>query len=136
MGQTKVLVVDDHQDFRRVVRDFLSRLPNIDIVGEAVDGDEAIEKAETLSPDIILMDVAMPKKNGLEATRIIKQRWPNIKVMIETTFDNPLYRVQALKAKADGFILKSSLKPGLDAAFGIVKHVPIASISNKVDSGK
>jgi len=131
MRQIKVLVVDDHQDFRRVVLDFLNRLPHINVVGEAVDGDEAIEKAAILSPDIILMDVAMPKKNGLEATRIIKQRWPEIKVMIATTHDNPLYRMQALEAKADGFILKSALKPGLEAAFGIVRPVPVAAVSDK-----
>jgi DNA-binding NarL/FixJ family response regulator len=128
MKQIKVLVVDDRQDFRRVVLDFLNRLPNINIVGEAVDGDEAIEKAETLSPDIILMDIAMPKKNGIEATRIIKQRWPDIKVMIETTYDNPLYRIQALEAKADGFFLKSSLKVGMEAAFGIVQPAYDANI--------
>ena len=131
MRHIKVLIVDDHQDFRRVVRDFLNRLPHIDVVGEAVDGDDAIEKAETLLPDIILMDVAMPKKNGIEATRIIKQRWPEIKVMIATTYDTPLYRMQALEAKADGFILKSSLKPGLEAAFGIIKPVPSQIIQTK-----
>ncbi len=131
MRHIKVLIVDDHQDFRRVVLDFLNRLPHIDVVGEAVDGDDAIEKAETLLPDIILMDVAMPKKNGIEATRIIKQRWPEIKVMIATTYDTPLYRMQALEAKADGFILKSSLKPGLEAAFGIIKPVPSQIIQTK-----
>ena len=131
MRQIKVLVVDDQYDFRRVVVDFLKSLPNINIVGEAVDGDEAIEKAETLSPDIIFMDVAMPMKNGIEATRIIKQRWPDIKVMIETTYDNPLYRIKALEAKADGFILKSSLKPGLKAALDIVRPVPVKNISDK-----
>ena len=71
MRQIKVLVVDDHHDFRRVVTDFLSQVPNVDIVGEAIDGEEAIKKAETLSPDVILMDVMMPKRNGIEATRII-----------------------------------------------------------------
>jgi len=100
MRQIKVLVVDDHQDFRRVVLDFLRRLPHIDIVGEAVDGDEAIEKAAILSPDIILMDVAMPKKNGLEATRIIKQRWPEIKSYDRYNTRQSLYRMQALEAKA------------------------------------
>ena len=129
MKQIKVLVVDDRQDFRRIVLDFLKPLPNINVVGEAVDGDEAIEKAETLLPDIILMDVSMPKKNGIEATRIIKQRWPDIKVMIETTFDDPLYRIQALEAKADGFILKSSLKPGLEAAIDMVRPIPVKNIS-------
>jgi DNA-binding NarL/FixJ family response regulator len=118
MKQIKVLVVDDQEDIRRVVIDFLNRLPNINIVGEAVDGDEAIEKTETLSPDIVLMDIAMPKKNGIEATRIIKQRWPDIKVMIETGNDDQFYRTQALEVKADGFISKSSLMSGLNAAFG------------------
>jgi DNA-binding NarL/FixJ family response regulator len=130
MRQIKVLVVDDQQDFRRVVLDFLKHLPNINVVGEAVDGDEAIEKAESLSPDVILMDIAMPKKNGIEATRIIKQRWPDMKVMIETAYDNPLYRIQALEAKADGFILKSSMKHGLKAVFGVVRHITFHDISN------
>ncbi|MFZ1978085.1 MAG: response regulator transcription factor [Bacteroidota bacterium] len=121
MKQIKVLVVDDHQDFRRFVLDYLKQLPNINIVGEAVDGEDAIEKAGTLSPDMILMDIAMPKKNGLEATRIIKQRWPDIKVVIETGNDDPMYRRQALNAKADGFIIKSSFKQGMDVAFGIMK---------------
>ncbi|MFZ1977826.1 MAG: response regulator transcription factor [Bacteroidota bacterium] len=125
MNQFKVLVVDDQQDFRRVVIDFLNRLPSVDIVGEAGDGDEAIQKTETLSPDVILMDVAMPRKNGLEATRIIKQRWPDIKVMIQTGYDDPRYRIQALEAKADGFILKTSLKPALEAAFGVIKPARI-----------
>jgi two-component system response regulator NreC len=118
MKQIKVLVVDDHEDFRRVVLDFLNRLPNVNIVGEASDGDEAITKTETLSPDMVLMDLMMPKKNGLEATRIIKQRWPDIKVMIETGNDDQFYRTQALEVKADGFISKSSLMSGLNAAFG------------------
>ena len=67
MKQIKVLVVDDHKDFRRFILDYLKRLPRINIVGEAVDGDDAIEKAEKLSPDMILMDAAMPKKNGFES---------------------------------------------------------------------
>jgi two-component system, NarL family, response regulator NreC len=130
MKQIKVLVVDDQQDCRRVVLDFLNKLPNINIVGEAADGDEAIEKADTLSPDIILMDIAMPKKSGIEATRIIKHRWPDIKVVIETTYDNPLYRMQALEAKADVVILKSSLTHGMEAAFGVVRPVTLLNIPN------
>jgi DNA-binding NarL/FixJ family response regulator len=130
MGQIKVPIVDDQQEIRRVVIDFLHPLPNINIVGEAVDGVEAIEKAETLSPDIILIDASMPKKNGFEATRIIKHRWPGIKVMIETAYDKPLYRNQALEAKTDGFIPTSSLKPGLEAAFSVVKPVSVKNLSD------
>lgn len=117
MEQIRVLIADDHKDFRRVVHDFLARLPNVSVVGEAVDGKEAIEKVEALDPDVVLMDIAMPHKSGLEATRIIKQRWPSTKVLIATTHDNPFYRLQAFEAKADGFILKSSLKPSLEETF-------------------
>jgi DNA-binding NarL/FixJ family response regulator len=118
MKQIRIVIVDDHLDFRRVVHEFLSRLPNISVVGEASDGEEAISKVEALHPDVVLMDIAMPKKSGLEATRIIKQRWPATKVMIATMHDNPIYRLQAMEAKADAFLLKTSLKPALEHEFG------------------
>ncbi|MGD0591527.1 MAG: response regulator transcription factor, partial [Bacteroidota bacterium] len=89
------------------------------VVGEAINGGEAVEKVEQLFPDVVLMDIAMPLMNGLEATRIIKQRWPETKVLIATTYDDPTYRLQALEARADGYILKGSLKPSLEATFGI-----------------
>ncbi len=119
MEHFRVLVVDDHYDFRRLVLEYLRRLPNIEVVEEAADGKEAIEKAEELEPDFVLMDISMPNTNGLEATKIIKQRLPETKVLITTNYDTPVYRSQALEVKADGFILKSSLKPGLDATFGV-----------------
>jgi DNA-binding NarL/FixJ family response regulator len=119
MNRIKVLIADDHRDFRRVVREFLDRMPNVSVVGEAINGGEAIEKVEQLFPDVVLMDISMPKMNGLEATRIIKQRWPETKVLIATTYDDPNYRMQALEARADGYILKGSLKPSLEATFGV-----------------
>jgi DNA-binding NarL/FixJ family response regulator len=119
MKRIKVLIADDHIDFRRVVREFLNRMPNVSVVGEAINGGEAVEKVEQLFPDVVLMDISMPKMNGLEATRIIKQRWPETKVLIATTYDDPTYRLQALEARADGYILKSSLKPSLEATFGV-----------------
>ena len=119
MNKIKVLIADDHRDFRRVVREFLDRMPNVSVVGEAINGGEAVEKVEQLFPDVVLMDISMPKMNGLEATRIIKQRWPETKVLIATTYDDPTYRLQALEARADGYILKGSLKPSLEATFGV-----------------
>ncbi|HEY4612257.1 MAG TPA: response regulator transcription factor [Bacteroidota bacterium] len=112
----KVLLADDHEDFRRVVHEFLDRLPNISVVGEAADGKEAVEQVERLHPDLVLIDISMPHQNGLEATRIIKQRWPATRVVIATMHDNPLYRSKAQEVQADGFILKSAMKPGLVAA--------------------
>ena len=124
MKRIKVLIADDHRDFRRVVREFLDRMPNVSVVGEAINGGEAVEKVEQLFPDVVLMDIAMPQMNGLEATRIIKQRWPDTKVLIATTYDDPTYRLQALEARADGYILKGSLKPSLEATFGVHRLEP------------
>jgi DNA-binding NarL/FixJ family response regulator len=130
MNIIKVLIADDHQDFRKVVHDFLDRLPNVSVVGEATDGHDAIKKVENLFPDVVLMDISMPLMNGIEATRIIKERWPETKVLIATNHDSPMYRKQALEARADGFILKGSMKPSLEATFGV--HHPHAPIPIQV----
>jgi two-component system, NarL family, response regulator DegU len=118
MERIKVLIADDHRDFRKVVRDFLDQLPNVSVVGEACDGDDAVEQVGRLNPDVVLMDIKMPHKNGLEATRIIKDRWPATKVLIATLHDEMAYRIQAQEARADGFISKSELKPSLELTFG------------------
>jgi DNA-binding NarL/FixJ family response regulator len=117
MDRIKVLIADDHRDFRRVIRAFLDKLPAVSVVGEASDGGEAVEKVRDLIPDVVLMDITMPRMNGLEATRIIKRQWPGTKVFIATNHDEPMYRKEALEARADGFILKGSLKPSLEATF-------------------
>ena len=121
MARIRVLIADDHRDFRKVVHDFLDRLPNVSVVGEAKDGNEAVDQVERLTPDVVVMDIQMPNKNGLEATRIIKSRWPATRILIATANDNPEYRNQAKEAHADGFILKSDLKPGLEESFGVKK---------------
>ncbi len=118
MDAIRILIADDHKDFRRVVCEFLSRLPNVIVVGEADDGVDVIEKMETCDPDVILMDITMPRRNGLDATRIIKSRWPSKKVVIATMHDSEHYRIQAEDARADGFVVKSSIRSGLLATFG------------------
>jgi two-component system, NarL family, response regulator DegU len=117
MQRIRVLIADDHSDFRRVVHDFLDQLPNVSVVGEACDGDEAVEQVGRLSPDVVLMDIRMPNKNGFEATKIIKMRWPSTRVLIATFHDDLAYRRQAQEAKADGFIVKSEIKPSLKLTF-------------------
>ncbi len=117
MERIRVLIADDHRDFRKVVHDFLNQLPNVSVVGEACDGDDAVEQVGRLNPDVVLMDIQMPHKNGLEATKIIKDRWPTTKVLIATLNDDLTYRAQAKEAKADGFIVKSDMKPSLQQTF-------------------
>ncbi len=118
MERLKILIVDDHRDFRRVVHEFLDRLPNVSVVGEVGDGKDVVNEVEKLQPDVILMDITMPNQNGLEATRIIKKRWPSTKVFITTLHDTPMHRLQAQEAKADKFFPKFSLKSNLEEIFG------------------
>lgn len=119
MDPIRVLLVDDHAEFRRVVREFLSRLPQISVVGEASNGEEAVSQVQKLRPDFVLMDVSMPILNGFDATEIIKKEWPGTKILITTANDSAAYRMRAKAVDADGFVPKSELKRGLEAAFGI-----------------
>ena len=135
MNPLRILVADDHKDFRKVVSDYLNRLPNIVVVGEASDGVDVIDKMELLDPDVVLMDITMPRRNGLEATRIIKHRWPLKKVVIATMHESELYRAEAKEANADGFIVKSSLRTGLQETFGRGVFSPVTSVSS-LSTGK
>jgi DNA-binding NarL/FixJ family response regulator len=121
----RILIVDDHSGFRKAVSDYLKCLPNVVVVGEASDGIDVIEKTADLDPDIILMDISMPRRNGLEAARIIKNRWPAKKIIITTMHDSPLYRAQAEEVAADGFINKSSLRSGLKEIFANGDSQPV-----------
>lgn len=115
MGQIRVLLADDFKEFRSIVRKFLDKIPHVSVVGEAADGIEAVDKVEMLQPDVVVMDITMPNRNGIQAARIIKERWPATKVMIATMHDNPVYREQAKAVNVDRFILKSSMKSELEA---------------------
>lgn len=104
-----MLIADDHPLFRTGIRDRLTRNDClIDVQGEAGDGAEAIELTETLRPDVILMDIAMPGVNGIEATRRIKERWPEVSVLILTAYDDEQYIFALLEAGAAGYLLKTA----------------------------
>lgn len=104
----RVLVVDDHAILRDGIRSLLESQDDIIVVGEAGNGSEAIALVDKLLPDIVLMDISMPKTNGLEATRSIKKRHPKVNVLILTQHDNREYIAPALGAGASGYVLKRS----------------------------
>lgn len=103
------LIVDDDLTFRRVVRQLLERAPEVSVVGEATDGEEALQLTQTLRPDVVLMDIAMPRLDGLEATRRIKAERPEVKVIILTVHNEEAYRKTACERGADAFLAKKTV---------------------------
>ena len=102
----RVLLVDDHPLFRKGIASLLSSEPGFEVLGEASDGHEAIEKARDLMPDVILMDISMPGVNGLEATQRIKQEIPYVRIVILTVSDEDQNLFEAIKSGAQGYLLK------------------------------
>jgi DNA-binding NarL/FixJ family response regulator len=110
---TRIVVADDHDLIRAGIRLVLDRQSDLEVVGEASNGREALELCRRLRPDVVLMDVSMPEMDGLAATRAIKQDNPAIGVLILTGFQNPDYLFEALKAGVAGYILKDAPKSEL-----------------------
>lgn len=104
----RVLIADDHTIVRSGVRLLLEAEPDIEVVGEALDGSQAYELAVALRPDVVLMDIAMPGVDGLEATRQIKSQIPAIQVLVLTMHRSDEYFFEMLKAGASGYILKGA----------------------------
>jgi len=107
-GPIRVLVVDDHAILRDGLRSLLDRQQDIVVVGEASSGEEALAQIGSLAPDIVLMDLAMPGMDGLEATRRLRRSHPDVKVLILTQHDDREYIAPALHAGAAGYVLKRS----------------------------
>jgi len=112
MGTT-ILTADDDQRFLEIVKCHLEKDPDLSIVGQATDGEQAIRLARELQPDVVLMDISMPRLNGLEATRQIKTEQPNTKVVILTNHDEEPYRKAATENGADSFLRKKTLRTAL-----------------------
>jgi DNA-binding NarL/FixJ family response regulator len=104
----RVLLVEDHALMRAGIRALLSREPNLDIVGEASNGREAINIIQTLKPDLILMDLSMQGSNGIEAIATIKRRHPKIRILVVTMHEAEEYIHESLQAGADGYMLKDA----------------------------
>ncbi|WP_026702617.1 response regulator [Salibacterium aidingense] len=143
----KVLVVDDHLVVLKGLRFFLQTQPDIEIVDQAQDGEEALEKVQTLNPDVVLMDVVMPGMDGIEATHKIKQIAPEVKVIILTSFSDRESVVPALKAGAIGYQLKDvepevlaeTIKAAMDGTRTLHPQVTnqlISHVSTEEEAGK
>jgi len=104
----RILITDDHAVVREGLRTLISTEPGMEVIGEAVDGVEAVQLARDLSPDVILMDMAMPRMGGLEAIRKIKEQCPEIQLLVLTSFSDDETVFPAIKAGALGYLLKNS----------------------------
>lgn len=122
MSKIRVLLAEDHTIVRKGLRSLLDGEADIEVVGEADNGQQAVERAQLLQPDIILMDITMPILNGLEATRQIRALRPQIKVLVLTVHSTPEYVFQILRAGASGYVIKqaavSELIQAIRAVFG------------------
>lgn len=112
MGPITILLADDHALVREGTREILERQPDMDVVGEAADGEAAVKLACQLLPHIVLMDIGMPRVNGIEATRRIKAQCPQVAVLVLTAYDDDQYVFAILQAGAAGYLLKSA--PGAE----------------------
>lgn len=119
---TRILLVDDHPVMRKGLIACLASRPNLAVVGEAADGFEALRKTGELLPDVVLMDVEMPRMDGLTATASICKRYPKTKVLVLSMHNNPEYVVQAVQMGARGFALKSLPTEELIKAIEIVQR--------------
>ncbi|RAL23211.1 response regulator [Thermoflavimicrobium daqui] len=108
----RILIGDDHEHARQAMRLIIENDPQFEIIGEATNGNEVIELTEKFMPDMILMDINMPILNGLEATRIIKERFPYVKIVMVTVSDDVSDLFEALKKGAQGYLLKN-LNPSI-----------------------
>ncbi|MFD5536727.1 response regulator [Streptomyces sp. NPDC127079] len=119
-GPIRVVIADDQQMVRQGFTVLLNAQPGIEVVGQAVDGLDAVAKVGELTPDVVLMDIRMPELGGIEATRRIVGERPHIKVLVLTTFDLDEYVYEALRAGASGFLLKDASAAKLAEAVQVV----------------
>jgi len=104
----QVILADDHAVVRQGIRRFLEDAPDISVVAEVEDGAEAIRMTQTLQPDVVVLDIRMPKVSGVEAARRIKENFPGIRVLALTAYDDDPYVFALLQAGADGYVLKTA----------------------------
>jgi DNA-binding NarL/FixJ family response regulator len=115
-GPDRLVIVDDHDLIRSGLKSMLAGVPDLAVVGEARDGREALEVCRRLRPDLVLMDVRMPRMDGLAATRALKEECPEISVIMVTMYDDEDYLLEAIRAGAAGYVLKGATHERLTTA--------------------
>ena len=131
----RVLVVDDQTLFRTGLTSLLSEDERVDVIGQAVDGADAVKQAIKLKPEVVLMDIKMPNQDGIEATRQIIEAIPGVKVLILTTFETDSQVIQALKAGASGYVLKDTSAAAIVSSIVAVmsgEKVMASAVANRV----
>src|SRR5579862_4298217 len=118
----RILVVDDHPIVRQGLKTLLEGHSGWQVVGEASDGAEAVEKARDLNPDVMVLDVTMPRMNGLEACRLLRSQAPGLEILFVTQHDSPQMMREALEAGARGYVVKSNAARDLLAAVEAVSQ--------------
>jgi len=122
MTKTKVLIVDDHRVVIEGIKSALSVSPDLEVIGEALNGHQAIKKAKSLKPDIVIMDISMPDLNGIDATLQIKKMDPHIKIIIFSMYSNREYVIDLFKAGISSYVLKKDPMSDLISAIKAVER--------------
>lgn len=120
MSKLRVLLADDHPVVREGLKALINGQPGMEVVGEAADGKTACARAAELRPDVVVMDVSMPEMNGVQATRELRERCPDVKVLALTVHEDRSYLRELLKAGASGYVLKRAAADDLVHAVGVV----------------
>jgi DNA-binding NarL/FixJ family response regulator len=128
----RILVVDDHPIVRQGLRTLLEGRSGWEVIGEASDGMEAIEKASQLNPDVMVLDVTMPRMNGLEACRVIRRSLPSLEILFVTQHDSPQMMREALDAGARGYVVKSNAaRDLLEAVEAVSQHRQFTALNQR-----
>jgi DNA-binding NarL/FixJ family response regulator len=128
---TRILVVDDHPIVRQGLKTLLEGHSGWQVIGEASDGAEALEKARELNPDVMVLDVTMPRMNGLEACRLLRRQFPDLEILFVTQHDSPQMMREALEAGARGYVVKSNAARDLLAAVEAVSQHRVFTALNE-----
>jgi DNA-binding NarL/FixJ family response regulator len=127
----RILVVDDHPIVRQGLKTLLEGHAGWEVIGEASDGAEALEKAKDLAPDVMVLDVTMPRMNGLEACRLLRRQSPALEILFVTQHDSPQMMREALEAGARGYVVKSNAARDLLAAVEAVSQHRVFTALNE-----